>query len=328
MTNPQKEIACDYWASCDRGEVHDHLASALIWDGPQPVPAVRSRLEFFETWLEPLNKALPDFQRQLHILMSGTSSGKVSGEPDDRQWVAGMGYLNGAAKDAFFGIPAGGKPLRLRWAEFLRFQGNEIDEVQMQIDIVDWLEQIGCPILPGSRGVPGVWPAPTAIDGVAFSSHEGETAKTLKLGRDLLFGGLNSFDSQNLSSMGMSRFFHPNVKWYGPGGIGACLSLDEFEEFHQNPWLKSFPDRKVQDLSSLFANGRFLAASGTAAVKATYNGAAYLDGGQPKGEPLVFSGLDFWLRTDDVFTENWVFVDFVHLFSQMGIDLIDRIGQR
>ena len=35
---------------------------------------------------------------------------------------------------------------------------------------------------------------------------------------------------------------------HGPGGIGACLSLREFEDNHQQPWLDAFPDRKVQNL--------------------------------------------------------------------------------
>ena len=40
---------------------------------------------------------------------------------------------------------------------------------------------------------------------------------------------------------------------------------------------------------------------------------------------LVVNGLDFWRREGDQFTENWVFVDMVHLFRQFGIDLFDRI---
>ena len=41
--------------------------------------------------------------------------------------------------------------------------------------------------------------------------------------------------------MGMAGYFHNNLKWYGPGGIGACLSLREFETLHQAPWLRPFP---------------------------------------------------------------------------------------
>ena len=149
-----------------------------------------------------------------------------------------------------------------------------------------------------------------------------ETAQSMELGRALIFGGLNTFDESDLSSMGMARFFHPNIKWYGPGGIGACLSLAEFETLHQRPWLEAFPDRKVMHLESLFAEDRMVAASGPKGVVATHTG-PYL--GHPASTAhLEVSGLDFWLRTDGQFTENWVFVDMIHLFSQMGVDLFAR----
>ncbi len=196
----------------------------------------------------------------------------------------------------------------------------------MLIDQMDWFEQIGRPVLPPSLGVPRVWPAPTAYVGVAdLSPSPEETERTLDLGRGLLFGGLNTFDESDLSSMGIARFFHPNIKWYGPGGIGACLSLDEFEVLHQKPWLDSFPDRKVQDLPSLFAEGRLLGASGPKGVKGRHSGKPFRGSGPAANQPIDFCGLDFWLRTGDVFTENWVFVDFVDLFDQLGIDLMDRM---
>lgn len=329
MTTEHKKKALDYWRACDSGAALPNVARDLRWDGPQPSLPARSSVELAENWLEPFRFTLPEVERQFHILMSGKSSGKIEDGRDGRPWVAATGYLEGKSQSNFMGIPRSESRLRLRWAEFLRFEEDEIVEIQMQVDLVDWLEQISRPILPKCRGLPGVWPAPTAFDGVISRDPDtGMTRATLELGRSLLFGGLNAFDTEDLSSMGMARYFHPNVKWYGPAGIGACLSLTEFEELHQRPWLKSFPDRKVQDLASLFADGRLLAASGTVAVKATHSGEPYLDSGPAKNQPIEFSGLDFWLRTGDVFTENWVFVDFVHLFNQMGIDLMDRVSQQ
>ena len=126
--------------------------------------------------------------------------------------------------------------------------------------------------------------------------------------------------------MGMADFFHPNVKWYGPGGIGACFSLTEFETLHQRPWLEAFPDRKVQNLDALIAEGALLGAAGVAGVCATHSG-VYLTT-PASGKPITVSGLDFWLRQDGKFTENWVFVDMVDLFAQMGEDLFARLHQQ
>jgi hypothetical protein len=123
----------------------------------------------------------------------------------------------------------------------------------------------------------------------------------------------------------MARFFHPNVKWYGPGGIGACLSLREFEDFHQKPWLVAFPDRKVGDLDNLFAEGDFVGASSLPGVHATHTGP--YQGHPASGCKTAHNGIDFWRRDGDQFTENWVFVDMLHLFGQMGVDLLAQVQE-
>jgi len=63
--------------------------------------------------------------------------------------------------------------------------------------------------------------------------------------------------------------------------------------------------------------------SGWAGVKATHTG-DYLDC-PATGRPLEFNGLDFWKLENDMYVENWVFVDMIHLFRQFGIDLFERI---
>ena len=261
------------------------------------------------------------------MLMGGASSAHESGEGDGTWWVAGTGYYTGRATRDVFGIPATEHDLRIRWGEFLRFDAaGQVTYAQTILDFVDWFDQIGLPVLPRPRGAAHVYPAPTGFEGVLTGAQDaGQTAQTLKLGRDLIFGGLNTYDEADLSSMGMARFFHPNIKWYGPGGIGACLSLAEFEDLHQQPWLTAFPDRKVMHLESLFAEGRLLAASGPMGVLATHTG-PYL-GHPASGQRIEVSGFDFWLRTGGQFTENWVFVDMIHLFQQMGVDLFDRMGR-
>ena len=99
--------------------------------------------------------------------------------------------------------------------------------------------------------------------------------------------------------------------------------MKAFEDLHQQPWLIAFPDRKVKHLESLFAEDTLLAASGPKGVVATQTG-PYL-GHPPSGNPIEVSGIDFWRREGDQFVENWVFVDMIHLFAQMGVDLFARL---
>ncbi|WP_298839035.1 ester cyclase [uncultured Roseobacter sp.] len=325
-----KETALRLWRALDTDPASalPELTRVSHWQGPEPVGICTSAGAIIEKMFAPLRAAIPDLARQTHLFLGGDSSAHESGQGDGTRWVAGTGYFTGHATSPVFGIPAQDTALRIRWGEFLRFDaGGNVVHAQTILDFVDWFDQIGLGVLPPPRGAAHVYPAPTAYDGVLTEPQDpGVTAETLDFGRRFIFGGLNSFDEQDLSSMGMARFFHPNVKWYGPGGIGACLSLAEFENLHQQPWLRAFPDRKVMHLESLFAEDRILAASGPMGVVGTHGG-PYL-GHAATGRPIEVSGLDFWLRTGDRFTENWVFVDMVHLFAQMGISLFDRMKEK
>lgn len=319
-----RQTAQALWARLDRdpASASDSVADAT-WHMFAPVGSVDGLGALAQAFY-PLRAALPDLTRQTHILMAGRSDASEAGGNDGATWVAGTGYNCGAGAAPLFGIPITGHTVRLRWGEFLRFDdAGQLVQAQTIWDLVDLAEQVGAPILPTPRGAAQVWPAATGFDGLLTGPQDAaETDATLALGRRFIFGGLNAYEGAALEDMGMARFFHPNVKWYGPGGIGACLSLAEFEDRHQRPWLTAFPDRKVMHLASLFADGRLLAASGPRGVIATHTG-PYLSHA-PSGAALEVSGLDFWLRQGNVFTENWVFVDMIHLFAQMGHNLLSR----
>ena len=167
----------------------------------------------------------------------------------------------------------------------------------------------------------------TEVKGILHSVQKDvdKVGDSLEHIRKFIFDGLNNYDQSDLESMGMADFFHPEVKWYGPGGIGACLSFSEFETLHQQPWLTAFPDRAVQNLDALFAEGNYSGAPGWSGVKATHTG-DYLNH-PPTGNKLEFNGLDWWKRNGEVYIENWVFVDMIHLFRQFGVDLFDRMKQ-
>ncbi|MEM9579581.1 MAG: ester cyclase [Pseudomonadota bacterium] len=301
-----------------------HLDAKFHWQGFAPLPQTRGPEEFAEVFLEPFRAAFPSYERQTHIFMAGVSNGRKDGQGDGALWVGATGYLTGRAAQDAFGIPAGTTDLRLRWSDFFRIEDGRIVQCQQLIDVIDWFEQIGRPVLPKPRGVAHVWPAPTGVEGCYWDAQDaGIGAATLELGRRFIFDGLNAFDENDLGSMGMDQFFHPNIKWYGPGGIGACFSHAEFTSLHQQPWLVAFPDREVQDLDNLFAESNMVAGSSFPGVIGHQTGP--YQGVAATGAQVAFKGIDFWLRRGDQFVENWVFVDFIDMFAQMGVDLMERM---
>lgn len=302
------------------------LSQDFIWHGFDPINKLQGIDEFSNDFWKPFKKSFPDLKRETHIFMGGESNGRVDGNNalDGKMWVSGTGYFNATFEKDYLNIPATGKQVRIRWGEFCKMENGKIVEIYFLIDLIDLMQQAGFEVLPPSRGKDGLYPPPLVNDGVMLSEQEEKTSVySLEHIRKFIFDGLNSFDKSDLKSMGMADFFSPKVQWYGPGGIGACLSFKEFEDYHQQPWLVAYPDRQVQNLDALIAEGKYSGGPGWAGVKATHTG-TYLECAAT-GESIEFNGLDWWKREGEMYIENWVFVDMVHLFRQFGIDLFDRL---
>lgn len=327
-----KSVTWQLWADLDSASpseaasaLRNAMAPDVRWRGFAPIgPLVGVEAVVEQFWL-PLSASFTDLRRETHIFMGGQSNGRADGDiaKDGRWWVSGTGLFSGVFDQDFLTIPANGQAVSIRWGEFCCFEDGMITEVYFLVDLVDLMQQAGFEVLPPARGADRIYPAPAAGDGVLLKSDDSaESAHSLEHIRAFIYDGLNAFDESDLASMGMADWFHPELKWYGPGGIGACLSFQEFESLHQAPWLVAFPDRQVQDLDAIIAEGAYSGAPGWSGVLATHTG-PYLDVAATQNR-IEFNGLDWWKRVDEVYIENWVFVDMVHLFEQFGIDLLAR----
>jgi predicted ester cyclase len=333
LNQANKQLVAKLWsdlAIADAASVADVFGSAMAaqvqWHGHAPVGSLVGIDAVVNDFWRPLTDAFTDMHRETHLLFGGQSNGRVDGDidQDGRWWVTGTGLFHATFENDYLGIPASGEQVRIRWGEFCCVDGGVITEVYFLIDVVDLMRQAGFDVLPAARGADGLYPAPRERDGLIPDEVDSAvSAYSLDHIREFIFDGLNAYDEAGLESMGMADWFDADVTWYGPGGIGACLSFREFEELHQAPWLVAFPDRQVQNLDALFAEGMYSGAPGWAGVLATHTG-PYLD--QPAtGRSIEFNGLDWWKRDGERYVENWVFVDMVHLFAQFGVDLFERL---
>ena len=338
MNNTQnqnnKQRVREFWQLLDDANdeqaadsARQYLSPDFAWHGFDPVNELRGIDAYLADFWQPLKYSFPDLERQMHIFMGGKSSGRIDGLGDGRMWVGGTGYLNGTFANDYLSIPANNQPVSIRWCEFCRVEQDQIVECFFLLDLIDLMQQAGFEVLPPSRGIDGIYPPPRANDGVMLEAQDEQTsAHTLEHIRRFIFDALNSYDQSELKSMGIADYFHPDVQWYGPGGIGACLSLKAFEDNHQRHWLHAYPDRQVQDLDALIAEGPYSGGPGWAGVKANHTG-EYL-GVAPTNRPVEFNGLDFWKLEDDRYVENWVFVDMIHLFRQFDVDLFARMNRQ
>ncbi len=331
MTQKNKKIVWDFWQDLNNAKADDIAtimracaSEDISWTGPQPINQLNGIDAVNSKFWQPLLQSFPDIKRESYIFFGGKSNGRVDGQFDGREWVCGLGHFTGTFQKDWLTIPATGKETQIRWSEFCRMDKGKIVEIHILLDVPDLMQQAGFPVLPPDRGAIGLWPPPRAGNGILLTAQdEQETQQSLQLIRAMIYEGLNEFDELELESMGMAQFFHPQLQWYGPSGIGGCRSLKEFEDFHQKHWLHAFPDRQVQDLDSLFVEGRYMGASSFPGVLATHTG-QYLDC-PATGNQISFNGIDIWVREGDMLVENWVFVDLVDVFLQFGIDLFDRM---
>ncbi len=324
----------DHWSQTDRAPIRaeTHTTHTVFSMAPDfyarlhaPIGDLDGWNLYLERFVAPLRQSFGRLHRETHLFFGGLSNGRRDGDTsrDGELWITGTGLLHGVFTEEYLGIAPTHQAVSLRWGEFFRFRQGQLSAIYLMHDLVDFCEQIRRPILPAPRGRSAIYARPAAADGVRLEpSDPAETEHSLAHIREFLFEGLNAYDQSSLKSMGMERYFHPAVAWYGPGGIGACLGLTEFQALHQQPWLTAFPDRQVQDLTGLFAEGSFTGSPGWAAVLASHKG-PYL-GTPASGVALSINGLDWWNRRGDQYIENWVFVDMVHLFQQMGVDLLAR----
>lgn len=335
LNQKNKKIVWEFWQTLESVAVDEvktavsHLvAENLIWHGFDPVNKTEGIDGFVNDFWRPLKHSFPDLKRHFHIFMGGVSNGRIDGNIalDGKMWVSGTGLMSGTFAHDYLTIPKNGRLVNIRWGEFCRVEDGKIVEIFFLLDLIDLMHQAGFNVLPPALGQDGIYPPPAAHDGLLHGvQNEADSAYSLEHIRSFIFDGLNAFDQSDLKSMGMADYFHPDVQWYGPGGIGACRSFQQFEDFHQKPWLVAYPDRQVQNLDALIAEGQYSGAPGWAGVKATHTG-PYLDV-PATGNQIEFNGLDWWKREGEQYIENWVFVDMIHLFRQFGIDLLARLSE-
>ena len=294
-------------------------ADNAILRAPHPLPNFRGVRDIASGFWKPLRRAFPDIERRFDILVSARIAG--------REWTCATGHFVGTFADDFLGIPATGGAAFLRCAEFRRVAPDgRAREVVLFLDFPDLMLQANAWPLPPSLGAEMMFPAPATRDGVVLHSpDENESQKTSALVRAML-DGLSRYrgDLQSLKSMNQKRFWHPKMMWHGPAGIGTTRGLRGFEDFHQRPFLASFPDRRGAETAECPAEGMYCASFGWPAMTMTHSGGGWL-GLPPTGRKLTMRVADFWRREGNFLRENWVFIDIPDVFSQMGFDLFARM---
>ena len=297
------------------------LAPNVQWVASHPINEQRGVQAVCDAFIAPLVSALPDVERRMDLFFGGHWDGRIDGGAG--LWVTCTGHYLGTFRQPLWGIPPSGQPVWLRFGEFYRIEGGRIAEARILLDLVDLARQVGHRLLPVSSGLELSVPGPRHAVGMlhhAPTPSEGSACLALV---EAMIGGLGRYDQKDLRSMGMDQYWHHDMMWYGPCGIGTSRGISGFQQHHQKPFLEAFPDRKGGHHRTRFGEGAFAASTGWPSVRATHAG-PYL-GTPASNRPITMRVMDWWRAQDGLLAENWVLIDLPHLFLQMGVDLLEPL---
>lgn len=129
--------------------------------------------------------------------------------------------------------------------------------------------------------------------------------------------------------MEMSRFWDAHENRYGPAGAGTGRGIDGFRSWRQIPFLKAMPDRgpKADQVTyHFFGDNTHCAVTGWPNMIQTLTHDGWL-GIAPSGKEITMRSLDFWRSGNGRIRENWVMVDILDTYRQLGVDVLARLRE-
>ncbi len=278
---------------------------------------------FFMDVFTPFLHALPDLERRDTIVMAGPTQ-------EGADWVGCCGYYTGTFSKAWLDIPPTGHQVAMRFHEFYRFEDGRVTEVQALWDIPEVMMQaVAWPMAP-SLGREWQVPGPATQDGIIQGPYdEPRSSATCQLIIDMLTA-MNRHPSEGGPEvMKMNKFWHPKMNWYGPSGIGTGRGIEGFRNWHQIPFLAAMPDRGQfadQITNHFFGDGDYVGVTGWPNMIQTLTDGGWM-GVAPSGKRINLRSLDFWRVENGLIRENWVLVDLLDIYDQIGVDVFARLRE-
>lgn len=290
------------------------LTETCTFDISYPFEQFAGRETIARHFFAPLRMALHGVRRRDEIFIGGPNR---RGHGED--WLASITHYVGNFKHPFAGIQPSDRLVFLRSGEFYRIEDDRIAEAKIILDLPDLMRQAGSSPFPRELGTEMLFPGPATHDGVL--PQVGDGAASLDLVEAML-ADLHAFDPETFESKdqtGKAGYWHPDMMWYGPGGIGSNYRWEGFVKDHRASFLNAFPDRKGGNHYCRIGDGDYAAVSGWPSMTMTHHG-EYL-GIAATGKALTLRVMDFYRCEADRIIENWVLLDYMDLFRQMDVDL-------
>ncbi|GAA0834335.1 nuclear transport factor 2 family protein [Marinomonas arenicola] len=296
------------------------IANNAILQFSFPFETLESKQELLSRIFNPLAKAFVGLERRDTIVMSGNSN-------NNSQWVGCCGYYTGSFEKPWLDILPTGHQVSMRFHEFFRIEDGLIVEIQAVWDIPEVMMQAGAWPLSPSLGREWHVPGPATQDGILTSEHNDViTKKSLDIVSDMC-RSLGNFAHGGVEAMELEKYWHPNCSWYGPSGIGTARGIKGFRNWHQIPFLKALPNR-IGDTNKgyLFAEADYVGFTAWPGMSMAISQDGWL-GIAPSNQEITMRSLDFWRIENGLIRENWVLIDLLDVYNQIGVDVLGRMRE-
>ena len=320
---PLRTAMYDFSEAGVRAALTDVVAPDAVVNLCHPMGDTTGPDGFYVNAYAELFRAIPDLERRDYIVTGGTT-------PEGANWVGCGGYYTGRFVGPWMNIPPTGHQVHMRFHEFYRFENGKVVEIQLIWDIPELMMQAGAWPMTPSLGREWHVPGPATQDGLVPGPCDPEqSAKTLQHIIEMLEHMTRHPSKGGPEVMEMPRFWHERMSWYGPSGIGTGRGVEGFRNWHQIPFLSAMPDRgqySGETTHHFFADRNYAAVTGWPNMMQTVSHDGWL-GIAPSGKRVAMRSLDFWRVENGLIRENWVLVDLLHVYDQLGVDVFNRMRE-
>lgn len=279
--------------------------------------------QLYDRVFAPLVAALPDVERRDVICIAGADEG-------GQNWVGCAGHYAGRFMAPFLDMPPTGHIAYIRFHEFYHLVDGKIAEIQAVWDLPDLMMQSGVWPMGPSLGREGFVPGPAGQDGLNQTAVDNaQTHANLNQVLNMLIAMQRHPSQGGPEIMEMEKYWHPHFNWYGPSAIGSARGIEGFRRWHQAPFLRAMPDRgqyPEETAPHFFAEGAFVGVTGWPDMSQTLVADGWL-GIAPSNKKVTLRSLDFWRLEHGLIRENWVLVDLLDLWLQLGVDVLARMAE-
>ncbi len=318
----EKAVVRAFYAALDKdgaditAVIGAYMSPRYSWRGYHPFNELDAHQVASEFWV-PLRRALTKMQRREDIFFAGANTQEAGGV-----WVVSMGHLMGLFDEPWLGIQPTRKMAFLRYCEFNRVENGQITQTAMYFDIPHLMMQAGLQPFPPQTAAHLVQPGPLTHDGLLFDAcAEAEGAKTLAA-IEAMISDLGQWQLGLPLEDELRRTWAEDMIWWGPAGIGATYTIQRYAKQHSAPFRAGFADRSKTHHIARLAEGKYGGFFGWPNFTARATGGFMgMPGSESTGE---FRVIDIYRRDGDMLAENWVFIDLLHFWNCLGVDILGR----